>query len=754
MSSAAVRRRQLYLTKSLFKKACQCPRKLQYAINPERYPVKSLGAFAEGLADEGKKIGAYSRLMYPEGIVIGTNDQHNGNQISSTASDAEATAKKFSSMTVFQLKDELRKKGMKLSGRKSELILRLMSRADKEDHKTMDDLVEETRSLLLANDMDNDVTIFEGAVRSGPFLIRADILVKMANTTELRLVEAKAKSWDSSNDRNQLLLGKRGKSIQANYLKYIQDVAFQKMVVQQAFPDFKVTSWLLMPDKAKLNTQIPNLNSLFQKQKETNSRNAADFFLDEKSRNLILASGESLMELVNVDDVVEMVLNGKLNTDGKHQKPFRESVRNWADSIINGNNASCSNHLPPPPIGAQCRKCEYRKDALDSATVLEKTTPKLPGDEMSPFDKCWLEATGSMFDKSKRPVVDLHYGGSKIDKYIAAQKYYMEDLSSTDLGLCSDGTDKKNRSKVGMTRAQRQWYQIAGTSSSKSYSVDSSNIEVANGVLMNWDYIRDEMATWKFPFHFLDFETSATALPYSTGKTPFQQIAFQFSHHVLNGPKSDVEHMNQFLHAVPGECPNAFFLDALAKAMSDGGGDSGTVFRWGAHENTVLSQLLREQDPKSVERAEVLEPLLSGGSRAMVDLMQVATKGYFVAGSGGSSSIKKLLLPTMRASEKLGRIYGQPTYSSPNFSNMQWRQEETIGDRSTLRDPYSLLAPREDGDEVVEGGEAIIAYNILQQRNTSAAKRSQIEASLLRYCELDTLAMAMIVQAWQGFLDE
>ena len=33
-------------------------------------------------------------------------------------------------------------------------------------------------------------------------------------------------------------------------------------------------------------------------------------------------------------------------------------------------------------------------------------------------------------------------------------------------------------------------------------------------------------------------------------------------------------------------------------------------------------------------------------------------------------------------------------------------------------------------------------------------EREAVKSTLLRYCELDTLAMVMIFQAWQGFLNE
>ena len=53
----------------------------------------------------------------------------------------------------------------------------------------------------------------------------------------------------------------------------------------------------------------------------------------------------------------------------------------------------------------------------------------------------------------------------------------------------------------------------------------------------------------------------------------------------------------------------------------------------------------------------------------MVDLMNIMAKGYYVAGSDASSSIKKLLLPTMRHSKYLKRMYIEPTYCGKNFND-------------------------------------------------------------------------------------
>ncbi len=59
------------------------------------------------------------------------------------------------------------------------------------------------------------------------------------------------------------------------------------------------------------------------------------------------------------------------------------------------------------------------------------------------------------------------------------------------------------------------------------------------------------------------------------------------------------------------------------------------------------------------------------------------------------------------------------------------------------------------GDEdldIVGGGEATMAYGRLQFETLNNDTRDALKAKLLRYCELDTLAMAMVVEAWQAEL--
>ena len=46
------------------------------------------------------------------------------------------------------------------------------------------------------------------------------------------------------------------------------------------------------------------------------------------------------------------------------------------------------------------------------------------------------------------------------------------------------------------------------------------------------------------------------------------------------------------------------------------------------------------------------------------------------------------------------------------------------------------------------------AYARLQFQSVEVEERRAIETALKRYCELDTLAMVMVVQAWQGWLSD
>ena len=119
----------------------------------------------------------------------------------------------------------------------------------------------------------------------------------------------------------------------------------------------------------------------------------------------------------------------------------------------------------------------------------------------------------------------------------------------------------------------------------------------------------------------------------------------------------------------------------------------------------------------------------------------------------------------MQSSGWLRSTYSQPIYGSsamPSLNLPQPMRWWVMGNRGVC-DPYNLLPPvfgdMTPGEmsaaiqglppELQEGGAAMTAYARLQFESIEPAHRAVIEQALLRYCELDTLALVMVVQAWQ-----
>ena len=55
-------------------------------------------------------------------------------------------------------------------------------------------------------------------------------------------------------------------------------------------------------------------------------------------------------------------------------------------------------------------------------------------------------------------------------------------------------------------------------------------------------------------------------------------------------------------------------------------------------------------------------------------------------------------------------------------------------------------------DELKNGGAALMAYARMQFEVMSDYEREELKRALLKYCELHTLAMVMIVEAWKDKL--
>lgn len=561
----------------------------------------------------------------------------------------------------------------------------------------------------------NEVVLFEPALRFSNLFIRIDILIKRNNSFEL--IEVKAKSYNSLDPK----LEKKAGGVIADMLPYIQDVAFQTYVLKSLYPEASVTSCLMMPDKA-LPASIDGLNQYFKIDK---AGKQLEVQVNPSAR--AEGIGTPLLVAVNVDHLIDFINRSGIDFPGG-MLSLPDAAKVWADAYSN-------NHMIDPIIGAGCAKCEFRADIGDALK--------------SGFHECWKLANGwNDGDFTGGTVLDLWNFRGK-DDVIQRGARHLSQITQDDIKF-KVGSD-------GLSNAERQWMQIAGIAKEHD----------KGGFYLDADFMKAEIGTWKFPYHFIDFETAAVALPFFKGMRPYEQIAFQFSHHIMT-ESGEIHHVDEFLLAEPGQFPNYEFAQALKASLEK---DSGSVFMWSHHENTILGKIIQQLEENQSAPADkdalvdFLKTLVKGGERAMIDLKVLAQKAYFHPDTKASSSIKKVLPAVLKTSKVLREKYTRPIYGttggiqSLNFKDFVWWKQGIDGE---IIDPYEFLKGNAEallGDEatlymeaeeygIAEGGAAATAYSRLQFESLDPEAREKIKAALLRYCELDTLAMVMIVEAW------
>ena len=364
----------------------------------------------------------------------------------------------------------------------------------------------------------------------------------------------------------------------------------------------------MMPDKAQV-APIAGINQMFRILPNREVETTIPPGVDGK------ALAELLLAKVDVTASVSEILASPLAFPGG-PLPFADAAHLWAKQYANDEPVA-------PPIGAHCGGCQFDAPA-DS-------------DLASGFRECWKEALGwKDADFAAGTVLDL-YNCRKKQSLIDQGVFKLSQVQKDDLGDFDEEPGPN-----GLSIKQRQWMQVAGLPGE----------DRDQGYYLDTTLVRNAMSEWRFPLHFIDFETAAVALPFHAGMRPYQSVAFQFSHHVMDA-NGEIRHVGQFLCAEPGVFPNYAFARALMRELD---GDDGTVFMWSHHENTILNAIARqlmEDDNPPDDREELmtfLGSLTKGGDRAMVDLCDLAGKAYFHPDTKGSSSIKKVLPAILKGS--------------------------------------------------------------------------------------------------------
>ena len=194
----------------------------------------------------------------------------------------------------------------------------------------------------------------------------------------------------------------------------------------------------------------------------------------------------------------------------------------------------------------------------------------------------------------------------------------------------------------------------------------------------------------KYPLYFMDFETFATAIPIYDGTSPYQNIPFQFSLHVITKPGAMVEHY-EFL-AEGKDDPRPSFL---AELKQDIGPKGSILVYYEAFEKSRLKELAKAFPEYQAWVDSII--------KRIVDLnVPFWDFSYYHPQQFGSSSLKQVL----------------PVLTDLTYDDL----------------------------EIGEGTTASLKFMEAAFGNISDVERQKIRANLLIYCGQDTEAMVRIVK--------
>ena len=593
-----------------------------------------------------------------------------------------------------------------------------------QDIKTLDkdEAVRLTQEMLDAG----DCVVFEAAVRYRDCLIRVDVLEKKSN--RLVIHEVKAKSFNSNEHRS--FVSKKG-GLSSEWKPYLYDIAFQKYVVSRAFPGVSVTANLMLVDKAS-RSEVDGLNQCFKLLTHDGRRSARQV---GKLPDGALDAG--LLKSIPVDYECDLIYQA--TEHGEHFKGSFEALVDNLSEVIKGIST------PVIRLFKGCSDCEFR--SLGNEDELR-----------SGFSDCVARSSNIRDIEPGSLIFDLWDNRAK-DKQLQSGAIRLIDLTEEDIKYKHSPVPG-----VPLSRDQRQWLQI-----DKFRRRDPTPYIDTAG-------LKQEMESWQFPLHFIDFETTRAALPFFSGHAPYHNIAFQFSHHRLDMDGA-ITHANQFLLADSKTNPNSEFVRALRGAL---GNDNGTVFMYSNHERTTLNAIHEDLETEACDDAKGLQAFIESiagprldsirtwvPSRPMVDLLKVVKSYVYFPSTFGSNSLKAMLPAILNASDFLKEKYSQPIYgkdcqiTSLNIEAKVWVKKDSSGrvinPYLQLPDLASDLSPEEQTElagleQIKDGGAALTAYARLMYEDLGEATRNSIEQSLLEYCELDTLAMVFLYEGLNDFL--
>lgn len=210
--------------------------------------------------------------------------------------------------------------------------------------------------------------------------------------------------------------------------------------------------------------------------------------------------------------------------------------------------------------------------------------------------------------------------------------------------------------------------------------------------------LRAVLAKIAFPAYHMDFETTQEIIPPFPGTSPYQQIPYQYSVHVM-GQNGDVIGDNLvFLHDGEGD-PRRGFVEKLIRDVGADRGGTGSIIVCYRHFETSRLEEIVEAFP---EYKDAVANILS----RLVDIQEIVRDHVYFAEFDASFSLKKIFPGLVR--------------------NPKTRYEDLKIHNGAMasQNIREMISPR-----------------------TSSERRKEIFDALILYCGLDTFSMVEIYRA-------
>ena len=205
---------------------------------------------------------------------------------------------------------------------------------------------------------------------------------------------------------------------------------------------------------------------------------------------------------------------------------------------------------------------------------------------------------------------------------------------------------------------------------------------------VNKEKIKEFLDTIRYPAYYMDFETCGSAIPLYDDSSPYQQIPFQFSVHVVKEKGAQPEHFS-FL-ADGTDDPRPEFLAKLQEVL----GSKGSIIAYNAGFEMGILKKCAEVFSKYKNWTESIE-------ERIIDLLKPFSRfAYYHPKQDGSCSLKKVL----------------PALTGKSYDDME------IGDGGTASSEYCRVTFTEDNID-----------------------KSKVRKLLEEYCGLDTMGMVDII---------